>query len=236
MEQSLKENIHKIVLDLQFEDDFSPGFEFQIYQNYEQAKKAFRASYKAYNCAMSIYNLDEHATEYIEIMKDLQNLYSNSLVLETEFDRKESINYRKCELLEPLLKILNPQHYMARLVELHVIMAETQACLFELYHSVFIKNGKKHKKMNKSGKKSISSWEFVGEYMRKEKQDNSQSYINCQYNIGRIYSKLKAKTNSELKVTDLIHRAIYYLHYLLIKMSKIQLTKLEKNKKQLTMN
>ena len=54
--------------------------------------------------------------------------------------------------------------------------------------------------MNKSGKKAISHWEYVREYMIKEKQNKSQSFINCLYNVGRIYSKLKVKTNEELKV------------------------------------
>ena len=90
---------------------------------------------------------------------------------------------------------------MARLVELRAIGAETQTCLFELYFGEFNKSGKKRKKMNKSGKKAIQNWEMVAEYMKKEKQDNSQSYINCHYNIGRIYSKLKPKTNKQLKVS-----------------------------------
>jgi hypothetical protein len=99
-----------------------------------------------------------------------------------------------------LITALNPQHYLARVVELKVLAAESYTCLFELYHSKFSKTGKMGKRMNKSGKKAIYHWEYVREYMIKEKQNKSQSFINCLYNVGRIYSKLKVKTNEELKV------------------------------------
>jgi hypothetical protein len=78
--------------------------------------------------------------------------------------------------------------------------AESHTSLFELYHSEFAKTGKRAKKMNRSGKKAIANWEFVSGYMTKEKQNNTQSFINCLYNIGRIFSKLKPKSNEELKV------------------------------------
>ena len=88
---------------------------------------------------------------------------------------------------------------MSRLVELKVLSAETHTSLFELYHSHFNQTGKKARRMNRGGNKAITYWDFVGEYMRKEKQDNTQSYINCLYNVGRISSKLRAKTNFEMK-------------------------------------
>lgn len=115
--------------------------------------------------------------------------------------RKEAINRRKIELLEPVIAVLNPQHYMARVVELKVLAAESHTSLFEMYHSQFSQTGKKGKKMNKYGKKAIGHWDFVSEYMVKEKQNKSQSFINCLYNVGRIYSKLRAKTNEEHKVS-----------------------------------
>ena len=99
-----------------------------------------------------------------------------------------------------MVQVLNPQHYLTRIVELKVLAAESQTSLFELYHSHFQKTGKKALRMNRVGKQALQNWEFVGGYMTKEKQDKSQSFINCLYNIGRIFSKLKAKTNEELKV------------------------------------
>lgn len=184
-------------------------YDFRVFADYESAKHIFRASIKKYKESEAIYTLDEHATEHIELLKDLVGLYSHSLILEqstrlkrlTEGQgRKEAINRRKIELLEPVIEALNPQHYMARVVELRVLAAETHTSLFEQFHSEFSHTGKKGRRMNKSGRKAIVHWEFVGEYMVREKLNNSQSFINCLYNVGRIYSKLRPKTNAEHRV------------------------------------
>ena len=113
--------------------------------------------------------------------------------------------------MQPLIDGLNPQHYMARLVEIQVLAAETQTSLFELYFAYFTKNNKKVKRMNKAGNRALKNWAFVSDYMVKEKQDASQSFINCQYNMGRIYSKLKTKTNLELKVLSFCFRCCIFI-------------------------
>lgn len=66
-----------------------------------------------------------------------------------------------------------------------------------------MKNNSKAKRMNKAAKRAIKNWLDIGKYMEDEKQDNTKSYVNCMYHLGRMYSKIKSKTNQELRVGSL---------------------------------
>ena len=54
-----------------------------IHPTYESAKKVFRASLSSYKESMKIFTFEEHASEYVEVMKDMQALYSHSMIPET---------------------------------------------------------------------------------------------------------------------------------------------------------
>ena len=89
MEQNLNKNMNLEVLDLrstiQVSESINSEFIFKIYPNYESAKEIFRTSIKNYKLSQETYTLEEFATEHIEIIKDLVNLYSHCLILETGF-------------------------------------------------------------------------------------------------------------------------------------------------------
>ena len=92
MEEKLKNALHLEVLDLsttllttKVKKEIFP---FKIYTNYEEAKTIFRASLKKYKESEKIYTLEDHATENIELYKDLVGLYSHCLLVENGIKNK----------------------------------------------------------------------------------------------------------------------------------------------------
>ena len=87
MEQKILEAIEVEVLDFNTssypELQLVDSFNLRLRTNYEEAKEIFRASLCSYKEGMGIYTMAEHASEYIEMMKDMQGLYSHCLILET---------------------------------------------------------------------------------------------------------------------------------------------------------
>jgi hypothetical protein len=87
VEERLKKSIHLEVLDLStsllklnFQKD---DYEFKIFSNYEESKNIFRASLRKYKESEKTYTLEDHATENIELYKDLVGLYSHCLLVES---------------------------------------------------------------------------------------------------------------------------------------------------------
>lgn len=86
MEGNLRKFIDKEVLDLDSEVQTkkeSTDSPFKLYPDYESAKHIFRVSLKNYKESGQIYTLDDHASEHIELQKDLIHLWSHCLLLET---------------------------------------------------------------------------------------------------------------------------------------------------------
>jgi hypothetical protein len=85
VEKKLKESMSVEVLDLSANPNSKKELNsaFKMYSSYESAKAIFRASLKEYKQSEKVYTLEEHATEHIELQKDLVQLYSHCLLMES---------------------------------------------------------------------------------------------------------------------------------------------------------
>lgn len=190
--------INKITLDLKLEDKID---NLVVFENYDKSKEYFKKSFKYYKDAMLILKLDGYVTEYVEITKNIIQLYKITFRFEKEKGRILAIEQRIQTYLNDLLNIINPIHYKKIVIELRAELAESQTREFERFLDIYMKKGKKLNKMNLKGRKSLENWQIVIDYFFEIKETKNQGLINCLYNKGRILTKLvefdqiKAKKN-----------------------------------------
>ena len=64
------------------------------------------------NEAKKFYTIDEFCTDYIELVQDHSKLFKNLSRFESSSERQSRMNKRRADLLEELVKELNPQYYL----------------------------------------------------------------------------------------------------------------------------
>ena len=80
--------------------------------NWDTAKAAFLWSQKNLTSSQSFYSLDERCSDYVEITRDISQLYKHLIAFETDNDRACKMHRRRADLLEPLLDKLSHSHYL----------------------------------------------------------------------------------------------------------------------------
>lgn len=76
--------------------------------------------------------LDGYVTEHIEILFSQSKLYKSLSILEKPGERRASMLEKRREMLEPLLKELNPKAYPATWQKILVEVSEITNDLFSL--------------------------------------------------------------------------------------------------------
>lgn len=206
-----------------------------LYDNYEDLKIYFRKGLSYYKEAMTLLPLDGYVTDYCESIKELSGLYKLTIALEEDHDRILTIEKRRDAIISEVVISLNPNIYKNLYIELTAELGDIKTVIFELYQKNFIKTGKGFKKMNQVGKEALNAWNVVSEYMESTEQALQQSYINCLYNKGRIYTKMHESDKSALKqnlITALsIYQKVKKTIYEMKKVSKVLDSSLEEQLK-----
>lgn len=182
---------------------------FVLYNNYEELKAYFRKSLGYYKDSMVLLPLDGYVTEYCESLKGVSGLYKLATYLENNQDRILTMEKRREQLITEVLNGLNPNIFKNLCVELTAELADVETHIFEIYQQEFVKTGKGAKKLNNVGKEALSRWNSVSEYMESTDQTLQQSYINCLYNKGRIYTKMHESDKAVFKQNLIMALSIY---------------------------
>ncbi len=85
----------------------------KLYRSYEEVKELFKMANTEYKKALETYPLDGHVTEHVNILKEISRLYKHLSLLETDTERKVSMELRRKELIDPVYKSLNPKVYVS---------------------------------------------------------------------------------------------------------------------------
>ena len=80
-------------------------------RNIEQAKQIFRLSNTQLKRSLEYYQLDGHVTEHIQIQRELCNAYKYLTFFETDNNRIFGMMERRIEILEPIIKEINPKFF-----------------------------------------------------------------------------------------------------------------------------
>lgn len=129
------------------EDDFKPfpgldvsaiesGVPCSPIDNFDVAKNLFLFGQKCVETAKHFFTLEWHATDNVNIIQDHSQLFKHLIFFEPALERKCRMYKRRVDMLENLLKELNPQHYLVLMRQLYfevgIICSEMADCKITL--------------------------------------------------------------------------------------------------------
>ena len=132
--------------------------------------------------------------------QDISKLYKQLSQLEADKDRFLAMQDRRKELLEYLMRELNPKAYEVTVIELGVELADIYSAMFDVQYEHYNRIGKPPKKaeaqvMNGHGLKSIEYGKSTVDIILKkdDKYIYAQAIMNQYLSVARIQSKLYEK-------------------------------------------
>ncbi|GLH13242.1 KIF1-binding protein [Gryllus bimaculatus] len=99
---------------------------------FEEARELFRHSRNWLSNAQTYYTKESHASDYVQIVQDMSQLYKNLIFFEDDKERQCRMHKRRIVLLEDVLKELNPQYYLLVCRQLWFELAETYSDMLEI--------------------------------------------------------------------------------------------------------
>lgn len=99
---------------------------------FDDARELFRHSRHWLLNAQTYYTEDRYASDYVQIVQDMSQLYKNLLFFEDNKERQCRMHKRRVVLLEDVVKELNPQYYLLVCRQLWFELAETYSDMLEI--------------------------------------------------------------------------------------------------------
>jgi len=84
----------------------------KIAKNYDEVKTIFRIGNTQYKKALAYFVLDGFVTEHVTIILDINGMYKILQGLEETKSKQFGIAERRQELIEPIVKAINPKAYI----------------------------------------------------------------------------------------------------------------------------
>ena len=197
-------------------------------QNLEDAKSIFRKGNTQLKRALQVFVMDGYVTDHIKITQTISQLYKYLILFESDNSRIYSMEDRRINLLEPMVKAINHKVYVIQWQEISLELAEIFCELFESNYEIFRKypkkiEQKKIEEINEFAKKSLFYYEDIIGYIENEygketekKFEDFITIITIKSNIARLYSKIifisdiKKRVKSLKKSLD-IYKQVYEL-------------------------
>ncbi|XP_022081871.1 KIF1-binding protein homolog [Acanthaster planci] len=99
---------------------------------FDEARELFLAGQKWITEAKEYYVLDGHVSDYIEIIRDHSALFKVLASFEVDLERRCRMHKRRVDMLQDILKELNPQHFLMVCRQLMFELAETTSEMMDL--------------------------------------------------------------------------------------------------------
>lgn len=182
----------------------------QFVADYDSARKVFLYGQDCLNQAKNFYALNEHTYDYVQILQDSSKLYKMLAFYETDVDRQCKMHKRRADMLEEILKKLNPQYYLALCRQLMYELAEICSEMMDL--KMYAVNSKLHpvsphavKKINMLANRSITHYgEFIetltgtdGVFPETFADDVVRPALVAYFRLGSLYSKIRVSETAK---------------------------------------
>jgi len=192
--------------------------------------------------------MDGYVTDHIKITQTISQLYKYLIFFEPDNARIFSMEDRRINLLEPIVKAINHKVYVIQWQEISLELAEIFCEIFESNYEIFRRDPKKLdekiiEEINGYGKKSLFYYEDIIGYIENEygketekKFEDFITIITIKSNIARLYSKI-IYLNDVKKRVDSLKKSleIYNQVYKLLKGAKDIFGEKEELKENLSM-
>ncbi|XP_049868335.1 KIF-binding protein-like [Pectinophora gossypiella] len=131
---------------------------------YQDAREVFLACQNWLNKAKEYYKLDTLASDYIELIQDSSQSYSYLAFFEEDDERRSKMHKRRIDMLEDLIKEINPTYYMQYCRQLWFELGEIHSDILNIKLDKLNKTSEKPtphalKKINMLCEKSIENYD-----------------------------------------------------------------------------
>ena len=169
---------------------------------FDEARVVFLAVQKWLSTAKEYYSLDGHCSDYVEILQDHSKVYKMLAFFEGDLDRQCKMQKRRADLLEAVLKELNPQFYLLVCRQLMFEIAEIYQTMLDLKVAI-IEAGNQAptphqvKKINQLTAQAIGKFQDYLDSLRDTNKklpdefsdDDVRPALVAQFHIGRLSTK-----------------------------------------------
>ena len=195
------------------EDDFKPfvgvdvsaiesGVPYSPIDNFDAARNLFLFGQKCVENAKRFFTLEWHASDNISVVQDHSQLFKHLIFFEPGLERKCRMYKRRADMLENLLKELNPQHYLVLMRQLYfevgIIYSEMADCKIALVSDAEKPTPHAVLKINKLVGQSLKHFDnfinsfqdHTGKLPDKFDKENLRSILSAKFWIARLHSKM----------------------------------------------
>lgn len=188
--------------------------------DFESARLVFLWAQKHTTQAQNYFSLDERCSDYVELTRDLSQMYKHLLAFEDDDDRKCKMHRRRADLLEPLHRELHPDHYLLTIRQILFELGEIFSDMVDLKRQRWQTeqaNPKFLKKVNQLVNQAILYFQTFLDTMKVEgkdpdkyNDDTVRPALLANFYLGRLASKFVVEENSPAELENI---ALTYMAY-----------------------
>ena len=175
--------------------------------NWDEAKTSFLWAQKHFTASQTHYTLNEHCTDYVEITRDISQLYKHLIKFEADTDRAAKMQRRRADLLEPLVTELAQAHYLLVIRQILFELGEIFSDLMDLKTARWSEepNNPHHaRKVNLMVTKAIEyfvqfldTMKVEGGHPERYNEESVRPALLARFHLGRLSSKFVVGENTE---------------------------------------
>ncbi|XP_014227471.1 KIF1-binding protein homolog [Trichogramma pretiosum] len=187
---------HSIEKDI---EDIANNITDKYLLDFDDAKKVFLNVQKWLEEAKSYYTLEDQASEYVQIIQDMSELYRYLIFFEESDDRQAKMHKRRIDLLEGVVKQLNETYYLSVCQQIWIELGETYSEILNIKLDRLKDKDEKPTvhlitKVNNLAKSAILNYKKFIDSVALSKKDNRfpeefvKPVLTSYYHIGRLYN------------------------------------------------
>jgi len=182
--------------------------------DWETARKTFIWTQKHFTASQEFYTMNEKCSDYVEITRDMSQLYKHLIYFEEDNDRKSKMHRRRADLLETVLKELSETHYLLVVRQILFELGEIFSDMMDLKTKRWNEepNNPHHaKKVNMMVTQAIhyftrflDTMKVEGKHPDKYNEDSVRPALLARFHLGRLASKFVVDENTEQHLRNVL--------------------------------
>ncbi|KAJ2950198.1 hypothetical protein O0L34_g11558 [Tuta absoluta] len=181
---------------------------------YEDAREVFLACQNWLNKAKEYYKLETLASDYIELIQDSSQSYSYLAFFEEDDERRSKMHKRRVDMLEDLIKEINPTYYMQYCRQLWFELGEVYSDILNIKLDKLNKSKERPtphalKKINALCEKSIENYDH---FLDSVKDKNGKMPVKLEFDLIRPVVSAYAFIGRNSMKRIAVDKAMQFIH------------------------
>ncbi|KAG7209575.1 hypothetical protein KM043_015652 [Ampulex compressa] len=204
-EKQSENSVNKLIFEYYEEtiEHFTELITDQYLLDFNDAKPVFLRILKSSEHAKLYYTLEDHASDYVSIVQDISQAYKNLSFFEEDEGRQAKMHKRRINILESVVKELNPQYYKCACRQIWIELGETYSDILHIKLQHFSETNEdnesnRQKKINRLVENAIKNFQLFLNSLETGLLDTSipelpeevlESTLYAYFHLGRLYVK-----------------------------------------------